>query len=208
VTVTTAGTLDCRPATAERWPDLVGLFGERGACGGCWCMWWRKSRSEFARDKDERNRQDLQALVTDGPPPGLLGYLANLPVAWLALGPRSAYPVAARSRIARLPDGGGNGTEAIRDTIWLISCLFVHREYRRRGIATAMISNAVAYAAAEGASAVDAVPVESTSALPDAFAWTGLPSSYRASGFVEIARPGPRRPLLRLELTRFDGEVR
>lgn len=26
------------PATRERWSDLERLFGERGACGGCWCM--------------------------------------------------------------------------------------------------------------------------------------------------------------------------
>jgi hypothetical protein len=33
--------LEFIPATAERWQDLETLFGERGAYGNCWCMWWR-----------------------------------------------------------------------------------------------------------------------------------------------------------------------
>src|SRR5215831_13148559 len=35
------------PATPSRWADLEALFGERGACGGCWCMVWRLSRKEW-----------------------------------------------------------------------------------------------------------------------------------------------------------------
>ena len=27
--------------TPDRWPDFEKLFGEKGAYGGCWCMWWR-----------------------------------------------------------------------------------------------------------------------------------------------------------------------
>ena len=26
------------PLTPDRWDDFETLFGERGACGGCWCM--------------------------------------------------------------------------------------------------------------------------------------------------------------------------
>lgn len=195
--------IDCRPVTGQYWPDLVSLLGSRGGWGGCWCMWWRKARGNFEHDKGDANRKDLQTLVAAGPPPGLLGYLAGTPVAWLAIAPRIAYPVAGRSRIARLPRNGDDTLECGGD-IWMISCLYVHRQHRRRGIATAMIKRAVTYAAAEGAIAVDAVPIEPTSTLPDAFVWTGLPSSYRAAGFVEIARPGPHRPLFRRDLQTLD----
>jgi hypothetical protein len=37
-------------------------------------------------------------------------------------------------------------------------------------------------------------------AMPDAFAWHGLASSFRDSGFVEIARRSPTRPFVRREL--------
>ena len=32
--------LEFHPLTPRRWVDFEQLFGERGACGGCWCMWW------------------------------------------------------------------------------------------------------------------------------------------------------------------------
>ncbi len=179
------------PATAERWPDIETLFGPRGATGGCWCMWWRKARSAFDRDKGDVNRAEFADLVTEGPPPGLIGYRGGEPVAWVALAPRSAYPVAARSRIARVPSPDA--------TMWLISCLFVHRDHRRQGLSTEMVRQAVAFAAANGARIVDAVPVENSAAQPDVFVFTGLPSTFLAAGFVEIARPGPHRPLMRYE---------
>jgi hypothetical protein len=33
--------LEILPVTADLWPALEDLFGERGACNGCWCMYWR-----------------------------------------------------------------------------------------------------------------------------------------------------------------------
>jgi len=30
-----------RPITRRDWSTIERLFGERGACGGCWCMSWR-----------------------------------------------------------------------------------------------------------------------------------------------------------------------
>ena len=43
--------LDIHPLTPDRWDDFEELFGERGAYGGCWCMWWRITRAEFERQK-------------------------------------------------------------------------------------------------------------------------------------------------------------
>ena len=41
--------------------------------------------------------------------------------------------------------------------------------------------------------------------MPDAFAWTGLASSFKAAGFVEVARRSPTRPIMRY---RLDSENR
>jgi hypothetical protein len=27
--------------TPDLWPALEDLFAGKGACGGCWCMYWR-----------------------------------------------------------------------------------------------------------------------------------------------------------------------
>ena len=45
------------------WHDFVELFGERGACGGCWCMSWRLKKSDFERQKGLKNKQAMYELV-------------------------------------------------------------------------------------------------------------------------------------------------
>ena len=51
------------PLTPARWPDLVRLFGERGACGGCWCMCWRRPRARYIAGKGAGNRRAFRDLV-------------------------------------------------------------------------------------------------------------------------------------------------
>ena len=87
------------PATPARWPDIEKLFGARGACGGCWCMWWRLRRSEYERGKGARNRRAFRKIVVGGETPGLLAYAGKEPIAWCAVAPRSEYPAIGRSRI-------------------------------------------------------------------------------------------------------------
>ena len=89
------------PLTPERWADLERLFGERGACGGCWCMWWRLTRREFEQNKGDGNKASLRALVESGPPPGLLAYDGDEAVGWCAVEPRESYPALARSRVLK-----------------------------------------------------------------------------------------------------------
>ena len=49
--------------TKDRWSDFETLFGERGACGGCWCMLWRLTRKEFEKQKGARNRRAMKKII-------------------------------------------------------------------------------------------------------------------------------------------------
>ena len=89
--------LVCHPLTHDRWTDFETLFGERGACGGCWCTFWRQPRSAFTENKGAGNRRLMLRLVNDGPPPGILGYLGGEPVGWCAVAPREEYSALTRS---------------------------------------------------------------------------------------------------------------
>ena len=58
--------LEIHPVVPDRWHDLEKLFGERGACGGCWCMWWRLRRSEFDQKKGPGTKRALKKLISMG----------------------------------------------------------------------------------------------------------------------------------------------
>ena len=58
--------LSFEPLTIEKWGDFVSLFGERGACRGCWCMLWRLSRKEFESQKGDTNKLAMKTIVAAG----------------------------------------------------------------------------------------------------------------------------------------------
>ncbi|MHB8648049.1 MAG: GNAT family N-acetyltransferase [Thermomicrobiales bacterium] len=182
------------PLTPERWSDLEALFGERGASGGCWCMWWRLPRSQFEQQKGAANRSAFRAVVEADDPPGILAYADDQPVGWCAIAPRGEYPALERSRILRPVDDA---------PVWSVTCLFVAKPYRRRGVSVRLLDAAVAYARDSGARIVEGYPVEPrphSLAMPDAFVWTGTASAFREAGFVEACRRSETRPIMRYVL--------
>lgn len=180
---------DIRPLTPGRWDDIAALFGPRGACGGCWCMWWRVPRREFETKKGAGNRRTFRRIVASGEIPGLIAYRDGAPVGWCCVGPRERFPVLERSRTLRRVDDL---------PVWSIVCFFIDRRWRRRGVARALVDAAVRRAFRHGAPAVEAYPVEPRSGtMPDAFAWTGVGSLFRSAGFEEAARRSAARAVMR-----------
>ncbi len=156
-------------------------------------MVWRLTRQEFESGKGDMNRDRLRALVLDGREPGLIGFHSDRPVAWCAVAPRTEYSFLERSRVLKPVDD---------QDVWSISCLFVDRAYRRRGLSVAMLREAVSYAARRGAKMVEGYPVDpSKDRSPDAFIWTGIPSTFLKAGFSEVARRSPTRPIMRFAVS-------
>lgn len=179
------------PLTPARWQDFETLFGKNGACGGCWCMWWREPRSEYSRLAYEGNRQAMQALVSSGRVPGLLAYLAERPVGWCSLAPREEFSVLERSRVLKRVDD---------QPVWSIVCFFVARPYRRQGLTLRLLQAAVEYARQNGARIVEGYPVDKPGKFMALEDFTGTASTFRKAGFVEVERRSPARPIMRLEL--------
>lgn len=186
-----------RPVTPSRWTDLERLFGERGACGGCWCMAWRLPREEWTASKGVGNRRAFRRIVVAGGKPGVLAYAAGEPVGWCAVAPREAYVALDRSRVLRPVDDR---------PVWSVSCLFVLRAHRRRGIASRLLRAAAEFASERGASIVEGYPVEPwTADAPGAFLWTGTPAAFRRAGFREVERRSRSRPIMRRTFRRRAG---
>jgi len=179
------------PLTPGRWEDFAQLFGPRGACGGCWCMHWHQTTSEFERTKGEGNRGLMRGRVEAGKLPGLLGYRNGEPVGWCAVEPRERYPRLARSRVLKPVDD---------QPVWSVVCFFVSKDYRRRGLTVRLLEAAAEHVRRQGGTVLEGYPVEPRKTIPAPFAYTGLAAAFRAAGFVECARRSPTRPLMRLAL--------
>jgi len=178
-----------KSVTSREWEDLEKLFGPRGACSGCWCMWWRLTRAEFERQKGDENRHALKALIDSGVVPGILAYFEDHPVGWCSIGPRETYPILEHSRSLKRVDD---------EAVWSIVCFFVARAFRRRGIMSELIKAAVSHARANGARIIEAYPVDTVNEkYPDIFAYTGLFLTFRDAGFTEVIRRSKSRPIVR-----------
>jgi len=181
--------LEFHPVTPGRWADFERLFGARGACGGCWCMWWRLKRSEYEKQKGAGNRRAMKKLVDSEQVPGLLAYSRGEPVAWCSVAPREEFPVLERSRVLKRVDD---------KPVWSVVCLFVAKSYRRKGLTAKVLEAAVEYAKRQGAAIVEGYPTEPRKPeMPDVFAATGLASAFRKAGFTEVARRSDTRPIMR-----------
>lgn len=181
--------LTFKPLTKDRWSDFEALFGEHGAYGGCWCMWWRSTRREFERRQGEGNREAMKAIVYSGEVPGILAYRGETPVGWCSVAPREQYGSLERSPVLKRLD----------DTpVWSIVCLFVAQDTRNNGIGQALIRGAVEYVTTQGGKVIEAYPTQPKKGrLPPVSSFMGTPAMFERAGFVECARPSKSKVVMR-----------
>lgn len=181
--------LEIHPLTPDRWQDMETLFGEHGAYGGCWCMYWRLPRKDYVRQRGEENRKLFKGIVEKGIVPGLLAYVDENPAAWIALAPRVDYPVMQRSRVIAPVD---------EQPVWSVSCFYTAKAHRHQGLTVFLLKAAVAYAAQHGARIIEGYPTDpGEKSHVDAYVYTGLASAFIQAGFKEVLRRAEKRPIMR-----------
>jgi GNAT superfamily N-acetyltransferase len=184
--------MEVAPVTDERWDDLVALFTRPGPRGGkpvtngCWCMFWRREPAAFRRGWGGGNRAAMRRLVREGREPGLLAYADGEPVGWISIAPREEFVRLERSRVLK---------RVAERPVWSVVCFYLHRDWRRRGVGSALLRGALEYAREKGAEVVEAYGSKPTDEDP----FTGLESIFLDAGF-EVVRRGGRRSILRLAL--------
>lgn len=185
-----------RAATAECWPDFEDLMGEKGGCGGCWCMVWRLTSKAFAAKKGAGNRLAMKALFQEGPAPGLLAYDGAYDgaqaVAWCSLAPRPAFPRLESSRVLKPVD---------TREVWSVSCFLIRESHRKRGLTLALLKAAEAFVRGQGGQVLEGYPIApKKKPYPAVYAWTGFETAFLKAGFTEVLRRSETRPILRKEL--------
>jgi GNAT superfamily N-acetyltransferase len=182
------------PVTKENWKDFEKLFGDRGACGGCWCMSWLLTKKDFDSNKGEGNKKKMKKLVDSKAEPGILAYFDNEPVGWCAIAPRENYIRLEKSRVLQKIDD---------NPVWSVPCFFIKKEFRRKRLTTELLKAAIQHCKNRGVKIVEGYPAEPYSEnVPAAFAWTGFPSSFVRAGFKEVIRRSKSRPIMRYYITK------
>lgn len=193
--------LEVHPATADRWNDVVRVFGRRGEDSSwCWCQ--RFLRGETASDGGRTRPDNRGALFEEVShavtPPGLIAYVGGTPVGWTRVAPRDRLPGIrdhrALSRVLTNDDAG----------IWWVTCFAVAKGSRRSGVGHGLLEAAVRFAREQGAVAVEGHPVDvarlHAKRVGGAALFTGTRAMFAEAGFQEVARTHPSRPVMRVYL--------
>ena len=179
------------PATLDRIDDVDAVLGSVA----CWCAYYRQSAREYGRVRaDEvgnvirQRRALMHERLKEDIAPGMLAFVDGAPVGGCGLGCRSEFTRLQRSRsiapVDELP-------------VWSVVCFLVKVGFRRRGVATALLSGAVAYTTGRGAPAIEGYPVDpADSRIDSASAYVGATSMFEAAGFEQRSRHrrSKRRP--------------
>jgi GNAT superfamily N-acetyltransferase len=181
--------LECFPIDKSRWKDFEKLFGDRGACGGCWCMAWRLKPKEFEIQKGAGNKKAMKKIVNKDELPGIIGYLNDEPVGWCSVAPRDKFVRLDKSKIlAKIDD----------NPVWSVTCFFIAKAFRRQGLSSELLKGVIEFCRKKKVKILEAYPVEPYAKnIPAAFAWTGIPAVFKKAGFKVVERRSPKRPIMR-----------
>jgi GNAT superfamily N-acetyltransferase len=187
---TTATEVAIRPLKPTDWASIESLFGPRGACAGCWCMYWRVEKGGRSWDalRGQPARRRFRSVVSTGRASGLLAFVQRTPIGWVCVGPYEDFP-----RLKRVRAFAGARPEGT----WSIVCLYIQSRWRGLGLGTQLLEAARDFAFSQGAMYVEGYPanVKRGQRLPGAFVWTGVPAMFAAAGFRSVACQGSSRRL-------------
>lgn len=182
--------LTFEPLSKDNWAKFVQLFGNKGACGNCWCMFFRLKKQDFNEGKtNDGNKTAMKELVWSDKPTGILGFYEGQPIAWCAFAPREDFLKLENSRVHKRIDD---------KTVWSIPCFFIDKNFRRLGVSVELLKAVTKYAQQKKIKIIEAYPtIPTQEKLPDAFAWIGLYKSFDRAGFTIVDRTSKNRPMVR-----------
>ena len=165
------------PLSPQTWTAFADLAERHnGVWGGCWCTWFHLFPDPPER-KTMGNRAFKQRLVDEGRAHAALVFDGDVAVAWAEYGSVEELPNIHHRKdweqsLVRMPD-------------YRITCLFVDRRYRRKGMATVAVRGALALIGTAGGGLVESYPHDlppgkKTSA---SFLYNATRSMYEQLGF-------------------------
>jgi GNAT superfamily N-acetyltransferase len=200
------------PANEASWQDIQAVFGTADYPGRCYCQRFKTIGWMWQTGTDEERRARLREQTNCDQPEatstaGLIAYLDDEPVGWVAVEPRLAYPALLTRRTVW---SGRPGEDKADEGVWSVTCFTVRKGYRGRGITYALAAATIDYAREQGARSLEAYPMQ----VPPGkeVTWgemhVGSYQVFAEAGFTEVTRPSLRRVVMRVEFAAGDDERR
>jgi GNAT superfamily N-acetyltransferase len=177
--------MEFREVTSATFSDMEKLFESPGGPKYCWCMVWRATPEEATHTDGLNRKAAFAGRVSAGMTVGILGYLNGEAVAWCSIAPRETY-----NHLGGMDYGSG-------ETVWALACFYLPGNRRRQGIMRQLIAAATDFARVQGATILEAYPVEKDS---PSYRFMGFIEAFQSAGFIENGLSGTRRHIHFLRL--------
>ncbi|GAB3819301.1 GNAT family N-acetyltransferase [Tessaracoccus terricola] len=164
---------------ADRFEDVQAVVGPKKPTSNvCFCLSYRIGSKENNALRGPERAERVRQLCAEDPAPGVVALEGDVPVGWAAIHPRSATSFARNRKIPHVDDLD----------VWSLWCLRVRPGHRGKGITHALIRGALEHAAAQGAPAVEAYPVDNEGRKVDlTMAYVGTRAMFERAGFEKVA---------------------
>ena len=193
VKVRAQDTFETKELTPQRWNDFERLFRKyHGVQAGCWCMFYHRDGPTGPLESAERqdqNRKDHRALLLRGHAQGILVYHGGEAVGWCQFGRREDLPRVERGRKYK-----SHPSLLAPPATWRITCFFVDRPFRHKGVARIALGAALDAIARGGGGIVEAYPATQKHAVAT---WFGSVGMFERAGFRVIHPFGRSNVLVR-----------
>ena len=177
----TKNDLTIRPLAPDTWPAFADLVARHnGVFGGCWCTYFHS----LSRDKDrtyDSNRDLKCRLVEEGHAHAALVFDGDEAVAWAQYGTPEELP--------NIHHRQEYEVGVVRPPDYRITCIFVDRRYRRRGVAALALRGALDLIATAGGGLVEGYPHDMSrqpegKRMSSSFLYNGTRRMYEEAGFA------------------------
>jgi GNAT superfamily N-acetyltransferase len=167
---------DVKPLSPSTWPDFAALVERHnGVWGGCWCMEFHPE----GKERSVRRREMKECRVRQGTAHAALVYDASACVGWCQFGPADELPRIKHLRAYR--------QQAVAPPDWRITCFFVDKAHRGRGVSAVALAGALQEIARLGGGTVESYPEEVAGrTVSTSFLYNGRLSMFERQGFARI----------------------
>ena len=178
-----------KPLDASTWDAFARLVERHsGVFGGCWCTWFHTFHAEKTFTADG-NRALKERLVAEQRAHAALVFDGDEAIAWAQYGPPNELPNIHHRKeyeqtLDQLPD-------------YRITCIFVDKKYRRKGVTAVALHGAVDLIAHAGGGTVEGYPHDTTEGKKVSVLYNSTRSLYEREGFSYVRPKGMRNCVMR-----------